>query len=632
MRFALGRRTCRVRRVGAVGAEERADAGTVPGKKQGSRAQIAKVALTVLLAAEFGLLDVAVRFDAYRVLPSLWLDALGSFVLWLFLLVVVRGKIARGGLLFVHSFAFLLALGCARYYNVPLDAQMAEAARRAWGDIRPIVARSFPVFLLAVFALTALLTWAIGEGPKLSARVKKLVPLLAIPLGAVGSPPVLASPDVRLVTATLAMMKKEPPRVRVGGADLPPLPSQRARLPNVLVVLSESLRADEICTVHGGPECKTFERIDALLPSRVSFTEARSAASYTAVSLSALVTGRTQEGPRDPLLTAPNVFDVVRSVRKGDSRPYVVYAASQIESVFESKDARAQVDLFFSAETLLGKPLDDIDEALMENDLDGKLADRLETEIPKLPEPFFLFVHLVATHAPYFEDPSDTPFKPASHVVTFGNLGPLRNAYKNSIHSQDARLARIVKAFIAKSGDAPRVTLFTSDHAEAFGEKGAIHHGQNLYDEQIHVPFFVDDQNGALSAEEHARLVARSSRSVTHFDFLPTLAGIYGVEDALGLRPHAAHFVGRNLVGPELPALGAVAITNCTGMFPCPVNTWGMLGEDHKLVMQAWDGEWRCVALGPLEHEVVPWDGACMGLLDASRGVYAKKPNGVLNK
>jgi len=605
--------------------------GAVPGGKIGPRARAAKLGLTLAVASSFALLDVVVRFDAYRAMPRLVFDALGSFVLWLFVLTVVRGRVARAGVLLVHTFGFLLALACARYYNVPLDAQMAEAARRAWGDIWPIVARSLPVFLVAVLVVTALLVWALGDSPPVPARVKRVLPLFVVPLGALGSPPRFGSPDVRLVTAGLAMLKREPPRVRVGGADLPPLPSRRARLPNVLVVLGESLRADDVCNLHGA-DCKAFERMDALFPERVSFTEARSVASYTAVSLSAFVTGRTQEGPRDPLLTAPNVFDLVRAVRKGDARPYVVYAASQIESVFESKDARAQVDLFVSAETLLGKPLDDIDEALMEHDLDGKLADRLAQEIPKLPEPFFLFVHLVGTHAPYFEDPKDTPFVPASHVVSFGNMGPLRNAYKNSIHAQDARLARIVEAFFARSGSAPRVTLFTSDHAEAFGEKGAIHHGQNLYDEQIHVPFFVDAKNGAVEPEEQARLVARSSRAVTHFDVMPTLVGIYGVEDAVGLRAHRAHLVGRDLLAPDLPPLAPVAITNCTGMFPCPVNTWGMLGEDHKVVMQAWDGEWRCEALLPTEHELAPWDAPCVKLLEASRPVFEKKPNGAPNR
>ena len=584
--------------------------------------------LACAFVTSFAGLDVVLRFDAYRAQGSLALDAISSVALWSFALALAWGSRWRFGLFFAHSFAFLLVLACARYYHVPLDVQMAETGRHAWGDVRPIVVRTLPVFVVATLAVTLLFSRTLGRND--SKLMPAWAPLLVLPLGLFGSAPGRASPDLRLATALPVVFRKEPPRVRIGGADLPLLASSRARLPNVLVVLGESLRADEVCRVHGSG-CETFRETDAALPARVGFSSARSVASYTAVSLSALLTGRTQEGSRDALLAAPNVFDVVRSVRKGDTRPTLMYASSQLENVFESKDARGQVDVFVSAETLLGRTLDDIDQVLSE-DLDGRLADLLEKKLPELPEPLFLFVHLVGTHAPYFEDRAMMPYAPSSHVVSFGNLEALRNAYKNSIVAQDARLARIVKAFLARSGGAPRVVLFTSDHAEAFGERSAIHHGQNLHDEQILVPFFVDAANGALTTEERSRLEQRSTRAVTHLDVLPTLIDLYGVREAVGLGSHARRLSGRSLFGREFPPLEAVAITNCTGMFPCPVNTWGMLGEDHKVVMQAWDGEWRCEGLVPHEHEIVPWDDGCMRLRDASRSVYAKKPNGAENR
>lgn len=578
----------------------------------------------------FAVLDVLLRSDAYRAHPALALDALSSVVVWGLLLALVRGRAARAGLFVVHAFGFVLVLACARYYRVPLDAQMAETARHAWGDVRTIVVRTLPTFSVTVLALAGLTTWALGDRGR---RTPTHLPLAAIWLGLVGSPPGAASPDARLLAATRVLVRpKAEAAKRVGGASLVSLPSRRSRVPNVLVVLGESLRADDACGAEvGGGACRAYRETNAVLPGRISFTRARSVSSYTAVSLSALLTGRTQDGPRDALLAAPNLFDVARAVRHGDERPTVVYASSQLESVFEQKDPRGQVDVFVTAETLLGRTLDDIDEVLSE-DLDGKLAAHLERLVPTLPEPFFLFVHLVGTHAPYFEDPSVRPFQPASHVVSFGNLPELRNAYKNAIAAQDVRLARIVRSFVARSKGSPYVVLFTSDHAEAFGERGAIHHGQNLHDEQIHVPFFVAAENGALDEAERARLVARAGRSVTHLDVLPTLVDVYGVGHALGLVEHGARLGGRSLVRPELPELAPTAITNCTGMFPCPVNTWGMLGERHKVVMQAWDGEWRCESLVPREHEEIPWGEGCTRLLEASRKVFPKKPNGAENR
>jgi glucan phosphoethanolaminetransferase (alkaline phosphatase superfamily) len=575
--------------------------------------------------------DFVLRRDAYLRTPSHLVDLAASVLLWLFLLRVVPTR-ARPFLCMVHAIGIASTLACARYFRVPFDAQMAETAIHAWGDVKPVVVRSAPLVLGFVALVTGVSTYGLS---RLSPRAPGPLLVVAVALaGLVSSAPSRATPELRLLDASRVLFgrgsREAEARARVGAATLPPSPSRRARLPNVLFVLGESLRADDVCSVHGGP-CPTFAETDALLPNRVGFVRARSVASYTAVSLSALLTGRTQEGSRDEILRAPNLFDVVRSAKLRGTSPTVAYVSAQLESVFESKDAKSQVDVFVSAETLLGREVSDVDEVLAE-DLDGKLAEAVERLVPTLPEPFFLFVHLVGTHAPYFEEASRMPYTPASHVVSFGNLGPLRNAYKNSIVAEDVRLARIVKAFLSRTEGGPRAVLFTSDHAEAFGEHAAIHHGQDLHDPQIAVPFFVDASPGAVDDVELARLRERGNRPVTHLDLVPTVMGIYGIEDSVGLASMRASLPGRNLLGPEFPRLRAVAITNCTGMFPCPVNTWGMLDEDHKVVMQAWDGEWRCESLEPVEHELAPWDDGCVKLLEASRPVFAKKPNGAPNR
>ncbi len=583
-----------------------------------------RVAARALFASSFALVDLASRGAAYAGHPRLLVDGASSVALGLFVARSARGPGLRAPVAIVHAAAMALTLLCLRYYHVPLDGQMAATAVHAWTDAGPMVLRLLPLFLLAT-ALVAAIDYgllAVSETPAPPPRAL----LVAVALGGLfGSRYSEATPELRLVDAVRVALRREAPQGRVGAAGVPPLPSRRARLPDVLFVLGESLRSADVCSATS-TSCKTFPEVDSLTKSRVGLAQMRSVSSYTAVSLSALLTGRTQEGDRDALLGAPNAFDLLRAVRLGATRPQVIYASAQLESVFEAKDARAQVDVFLSAEALLGRTPSDIDEVL-EEDLDGRLATELERLIPELPEPFFLLVHLVGTHAPYFVDEAMAPFRPYSRVVSFGNMPGLANAYRNSMVAQDARLARVLRAFFARVGQGPHVVLFTSDHGEAFGEHSAIHHGQNLYDEQIHVPAFLLHGGGALTREEALALEANKDAFLTHLDLLPTLLDLYGVDGAVGAGRFTSRLAGRSLLRARSAVAAPLPITNCTGMFPCPVNTWGLLAGDRKLVMQAWDGEWRCLGLGAEEREIAPFDAPCEQLREASRGVYPVKPN-----
>src|SRR4029078_9852796 len=125
------------------------------------------------------------------------------------------------------------------------------------------------------------------------------------------------------------------------------------------------------------------------------------------------------------------------------------------------------------------------------------------------------------------------PFTPWERTVTWSSMPALHNAYRNAIFEQDHSVAQVVRWFWGAQGSSPHVVVFTSDHGEAFGEHGAIHHGQNLYDEQIHVPGFIAAR-GLLWAEEARALEGAKGEFVTHFDVLPTIL------DALGVLDHFA--------------------------------------------------------------------------------------------
>ena len=81
---------------------------------------------------------------------------------------------------------------------------------------------------------------------------------------------------------------------------------------NVLFVILESVRADSVCMEHD-PECRRTEATNRLLPGRYPFTQMRSMASCTAISLAVLWSGLLPTESRDTLHTWPLIFDYARA-------------------------------------------------------------------------------------------------------------------------------------------------------------------------------------------------------------------------------------------------------------------------------------------------------------------------------
>lgn len=67
---------------------------------------------------------------------------------------------------------------------------------------------------------------------------------------------------------------------------MPPLASRRARVPSVLFLVTESVRASDSCG-DASEACDVAPEMAALLPNRVALREVRATSSYTAISMSA---------------------------------------------------------------------------------------------------------------------------------------------------------------------------------------------------------------------------------------------------------------------------------------------------------------------------------------------------------
>lgn len=585
--------------------------------------------LHALFCLQLAALDVALRGPAFYLSHPRAIGWLAASVALLHLFASLRPRLALRA-----AAALALGLGITaqaaffRYFHAPFDDQAAAAARLAWVDVRPVVTHALPFLFASVLAVSAIELSCLS----LASPDRRLRRVAAVSLGLgvlAGGPPRDGTTEVR--TAHAAASFAFPGRSRAiakAHAPLPPLASRRARVPNILFVLTESVRASDWCGDTSEP-CTLSPEITALLPDRAPLLEMRATSSYTAISLSVLLTGLPQVGSRAPIQGAPDLFDLARAVRD-DGRPVSVhYWSAHKPSFFEREAPEAAVDSFLTAETMLGHPIEDVEEAVA-GGMDRRLTEECQQRIAALSPPYLAIVHYSGTHEPYFFDEARAPYRPFGRVVTWRGMEDLHRSYLNSIVEQDHSVAACIRAFLDAQHGAPHLVVFTSDHGESFGERWAIHHGQNLYDEQVHVPAFIYAGGGALDPAEVESLASARRAPVTHFDVLPTVLDALGVLDHFALAAVRGRFPGRSLLRPAPAGPAALPITNCSEMWQCPLNAWGVLQGDRKLTAQAWDGAWRCLALQGGEREV---DLAqCQDLVSASQRFFAARPNGDPNR
>lgn len=600
--------------------------------------------VTALIATQVAILDACTRGTRWIAEPRALADIVTSVAILLALVVGATSPVRRAALAVVASALLVLEILVFRYYHVTLDIQVVASALHVKHEVLPVLWRATPGFLLAVgivsalqYALLALVHRRLRARPPPHRWGHSAVLVVASLGGLFGMDPRRATPEIRAVHALAALRANPESRaadVRVKGSAssaiaLPPLHADRAELPSILFILTESVRASEY---RPGGDQPTAPDTAALTHGRTDLAQMRALSSYTALSLSSILTGRTQEAPRETILRAPSLFDFAHAARDARGRgSFVGYFSSQPSTVFETEGVRAAVDRFATVETIRGHDVED-DPDYADLPLDREIVDLFLKELPALPAASVLMLHVIGTHAPYFLDPERAPFQPYDHVVTWAGMPKLLNAYRDSIYEQDRTLSRALRAFIEHSGRRPWLVVFTSDHGEAFGENGGIHHGSNLMDEQVHVPAWVASGNGALTSAQERALEDHAGRFLTHLDLLPTLLDAMGLWDNLGVAPHRAAMPGKSILRPH-EMRSPIPVTNCTGMFPCPLNTWGLLAEDRKLVSRVWDGGWYCLALGGPEERVVEGaDPACDRLRAASQRTFPLLPNGSPNR
>lgn len=138
-------------------------------------------------------------------------------------------------------------------------------------------------------------------------------------------------------------------------------------------------------------------------------------------------------------------------------------------------------------------------------------------------KPFFIHVHATNSHIPYR---TSDPVRFCRH-----DAADDRGRFLNAIEETDWIFGELWAALQALAhGDADEPLLLVSaDHGQAFGEHGYFSHGSAVIREEINVPLLLHHSKLAW-LPELSDSAPRSIRFSTHFDVLPTILDLVGVQ------------------------------------------------------------------------------------------------------
>jgi arylsulfatase A-like enzyme len=148
-------------------------------------------------------------------------------------------------------------------------------------------------------------------------------------------------------------------------------------------------------------------------------------------------------------------------------------------------------------------------------------------------ERFFLFLHYMDPHDPYFEHPYNgigvarvSMPEPEAEVSQ-----RLHELYRGEIEYLDVQFGEFLAKLEADGLYDDSIIVVTADHGEEFNEHGGFWHGLTLYDEQIHVPLLVKWAKNGERADRGA-----DSGIARLIDVGPTLLGAAGLDVPAGMQ------------------------------------------------------------------------------------------------
>jgi hypothetical protein len=398
-------------------------------------------------------------------------------------------------------------------------------------------------------------------------------------------------------------------------APLPALTSARSPRPNVVLILTESVRADTLCS-DPPPQCRS-EALDAVAPDRIPLGRLTSQTPNTFSACMILWTGLAPDVDFASAHSAPVLWEVARAL--GYRTVYVTSQNTQYED-FGAFVRRAGIDTRVTALDLGGMGQEQI--GAPDERATGALLGLLR-DFPAKADgtaPYFAVLHLSNTHAPYRADPALQPFQPHSGDP-LGDVAAFRNQYRNAVLLQERTVAAFLRALRARADWDDTVVVFLSDHGEQFRDHGGLYHNHSLYEEELRVPGWLIAGARVLDASQRAALRALGSRRTYMQDVHETLVDLLGAEDARASLPLASLVTGRSLLRP-LHGEPTALLATSTAVWEPDDARFGAIQGDRALIGAP--GAWRCFDTNrdPTERQPLE-EAACTDLRERVRQRFA---------
>jgi Sulfatase len=390
-------------------------------------------------------------------------------------------------------------------------------------------------------------------------------------------------------------------------APLPPI-TPAAHRPNVVLIITESVRADALCS---SPSLGCQARfLDPVARERSPLGRLTTQSPGT---FSACVMAWTGLGPDADFATmhhAPVLWEIARAegyrtayisaqnLRYDDFGSFLRNAGIDVQA--------SAVDLGYATDAHIGAP---------DENATARVLEFVQKDVPS-GTPYFAVLHLSNTHWPYRVDPGLQPFEPHD-ASPMSDVALLHNHYRNSVLMQERTVSELVRGLRATPGWDDTAVVFVSDHGEQFREHGGLYHLSSLFEEQVRIPGWLLAGDSALTADQRAALGTWATRRTYSQDLHATVLDLLGVLDQRHGWPFADQLTGRSMLRPAPRGEPRALLSTATGVWEPDEPKYGVMQGD-LLAVKAAGGSWWCfdIRTDPGERDAKATLPGCAPLID----------------